>query len=208
MNVVKKKRKCSYINTSGWCCISIDNYMYIHPYTHAHTHTDTHTHAHTHTDTYTHTHTHIIQTAGVKNNDTQLKCSNQSHLQSYFSRTLTWKPPSWHWHNEETCPFSYPFFCLDCFNFLLANLALYIIKRLQHIQNFSAGLICRALRSEHTDTWLKQLHWLLIPAHILYKQFSCFLGYQIWRLLIFYQYTTCQDLSTLQMIPFNWPFQN
>ena len=44
-----------------------------------------------------------------------------------------------------------------------------MIKRLQHVQTCAARLILRAPRFEHTNTLLKQLHWLPIHARILYK---------------------------------------
>ena len=88
MNVVikkkkKKKRKCSYINTAGGRCTGIDNYIYIHPHPHAHTHTHTHTHTH-HAHAHTHkcAHTNTKQTAGAKDNNTQLKRSEKRHVSS------------------------------------------------------------------------------------------------------------------------------
>ena len=57
-------------------------------------------------------------------------------------------------------------FRLDFCNSLLTGLSLYMIK---HVQNCLARLILRAPRFEHISTRPKQLHWLPIPAHFLYK---------------------------------------
>ena len=58
---------------------------------------------------------------------------------------------------------------LDYCNSLLAGLPHCMIKRLQHVQNCTARLILKAPKLEHTSTLLQQLHWLPIPACILYK---------------------------------------
>ena len=64
-------------------------------YTPPHTHTCMHARAHTHTNTHTHTphacvlthkcaDTNTIQTAGAKDNNTQLKCAEKRNVLSLF----------------------------------------------------------------------------------------------------------------------------
>ena len=58
---------------------------------------------------------------------------------------------------------------LDYCNSLLVGLPLYLIKRLQGVQNTAARSILKTPRSEHISPLLQNLHWLPVNRRILHK---------------------------------------
>ena len=58
---------------------------------------------------------------------------------------------------------------LDYCNGLLAGLPLYLLQKLQRVQNASARLIKRTKKRSHITPVLKQLHWLPVKFRIKYK---------------------------------------
>jgi len=58
------------------------------------------------------------------------------------------------------------------------GLPVYLMRRLQSVQNASARLIYRLRRSEHISDALVSLHWLRVPERIEYK--IAVLVYRFW----------------------------
>ena len=58
---------------------------------------------------------------------------------------------------------------LDYCNSLLVGLPLYLIKRLQGVQNTTARSILRTPRSEHISPLLQKFHWLPVNRRTLHK---------------------------------------
>jgi len=58
---------------------------------------------------------------------------------------------------------------LDYCNSVLYGLRVYLIRRLQSVQNAAAQLIFRTWHSEHVIPALISLHWLRIPERISFK---------------------------------------
>ena len=58
---------------------------------------------------------------------------------------------------------------LDYCNSLLSGCPLYIVQRLQKVQNSAARLILKTRRRHHVQPFFQTLHWLLIQARIDYK---------------------------------------
>ena len=58
---------------------------------------------------------------------------------------------------------------IDYCNGLLAGLPLYLLRKLQRVQNASARLIKRTKKRSHITPVLKQLHWLPVTFRIKFK---------------------------------------
>ena len=58
---------------------------------------------------------------------------------------------------------------LCCLVLTIATPYLYLVKRLQEVQNAAARSILRTPRSEHISPLLQKLHWLPVYNRILYK---------------------------------------
>jgi len=58
---------------------------------------------------------------------------------------------------------------LDCSNGTLIGLPIYLIPRLQSVQNAAAQLIFRLRRSDHITDALISLRWLRVPESIVFK---------------------------------------
>ena len=58
---------------------------------------------------------------------------------------------------------------LDYCNSLLVGLPLYLIRRLQGVQNAAARSILRTSRSEHVSPLLQNLHWLPVTRRTLHN---------------------------------------
>ena len=64
---------------------------------------------------------------------------------------------------------------LDCCNSPLSGCPLYLLNRLQEVQNNAARLILKAPKTDHITPHFRTLHWLPIDARIKYKLCSlCF----------------------------------
>ena len=58
---------------------------------------------------------------------------------------------------------------LDCFNSLLSGYPLYILRRLQKVQNSVSKLIFKSRRRDQVQPLLQALHWLLVQARVDHK---------------------------------------
>ena len=58
---------------------------------------------------------------------------------------------------------------LDYFNSLLSGGPLYILRRLQKVQNSAAKLVFKSRKRDHVQPLLQALYWLPLPARIDYK---------------------------------------
>ena len=58
---------------------------------------------------------------------------------------------------------------LDYCNSLLSGFSLYLLSRLQKVQNSAAKLVFKARKRDHVQSFLQALHWLLAQARIHYK---------------------------------------
>ena len=69
----------------------------------------------------------------------------------------------------QTLVCSLVYYRLDYYNSIVSGCPVYLLDKLQKVQNAAARLVCKAKRSDHIQPILQSLHWLPGTHRIQYK---------------------------------------
>ena len=69
----------------------------------------------------------------------------------------------------QTLVCSLVYYRLDYYNSIVSGCPVYLLDKLQKVQNAAARLVCKAKRSDHIQPILQSLHWLPVTHRIQHK---------------------------------------